>query len=297
LKTLHLLSLGEMDMNGMFAVGRIGIVATLCALAAPPALAKQAAKPEANRIEIAYVEPSDPAHRQTYDLLKERRVLERFQAYLSPLKLPRKLSLKTAGCEGESNAWYDDTEHTVTVCYEYLDEVLRNAPQETTPSGITRQDAIVGPTVEVFLHEVGHAVFDLLKVPIFGREEDAADQLADYLLLHLDKDIARQTIKGVAYMYGHEMQSQTPGLQQFANVHGLSAQRFFNTLCMAYGYDAKLFGDLVEEGYLPESRAEDCAGEYRQVDYAFKRLIYPYIDQRVRANVQPKKQLRPQVEN
>jgi hypothetical protein len=281
----------------MFAVGRIGMVAMLCALAAPLALAKQAAKPEADRIEIAYVEPSDPAHRQIYDLLKERRVLERFRAALSPLRLPRTLLLKTAGCDGESNAWYDDTDHAVTVCYEYIDEVLRNAPEETTPAGVTRQDAIVGPTIEVFLHEVGHAVFDLLKVPIFGREEDAADQFADYILLHLDADTARAAINGVAYMYGREMRSQTPGLQQFANVHGLPAQRLYNTLCMAYGFDAKQFGDLVEKGYLPESRAQDCAAEYRQVDYAFRRLIVPHIDERVRAKAQPKKQLRPQVEN
>jgi hypothetical protein len=280
----------------MLAVGRIGIVAALWALAAPPVLAKQAAQLKANRIEIAYVEPSDPAHGQIYELLKERRVLERFKAYLSPLRLPRKLLLRTAGCDGESNAWYDDTDYAVTVCYEYIDEVLRNAPDTTTAAGITRQDAIVGPTIEVFLHEVGHAVFDLLKVPIFGREEDAADQLADYMLLHLDEDIARQAINGVAYMYGHEMQSQTPGLQQFANVHGLAAQRFYNTLCMAYGFDAKLFGDVVEKGYLPESRAEDCAGEYRQVDYAVTRLIYPYIDERVRQKVRPKTQLRPRVQ-
>jgi len=281
-------------VNRAFAAVTMGMIASLCALVAPAALAKQAHKPKANRIEIAYVEPSDPAHRQIYELLKERRVLERFKVALSPLRLSTKLMLKTAGCEGESNAWYDDTEHSVTVCYEYLEEVLRNAPEATTASGVTRLDAIFGPTVEVFLHEVGHAVFDLLKVPIFGREEDAADQLADYLLLHLDSEIARQSITGVAYMYGREMQQpQTPGLQKFANVHGLSAQRFYNTLCMAYGYDAKLFGDVLEKGYLPESRAEDCAAEYRQVDYAFRRLIAPHIDERVRAKVQPKRQASP----
>jgi hypothetical protein len=286
-----------MDMNRMFAVGRIGIVAAFCALAVPPALAKPAPQVKANRIEIAYVEPSDPAHREIYELLKERQVLERFKAALSPFRLPRKLLLKTTGCDGESNAWYDETENAVTVCYEYIDEVLRSAPGATTATGVTRQDAIVGPTIEVFLHEVGHALFNLLKVPIFGREEDAADQFADYILLHLGAETARHAINGVAYMYGHEARSQTPGLQQFANVHGLPAQRLYNTLCMAYGYDAKLFGDLVEKGYLPESRAEDCAAEYRQVDYAFRRLVLPHIDARVRAKVQPKTQFRPWVEN
>ena len=271
----------------------IALIAVCAALLSTQAFAKKAPVLKPNRIDISYVQPPNPAHQQIYDLLKERRVLERFQAYLSALRLPTTLILKSDGCDGESNAWYEESDHTVTVCYEYLDDVLKNAPETTTPAGVTRQDAIVGPAVEVFLHEVGHAIFNLLKVPILGREEDAADQVADYLILHLDDDIARQVVTGVGYMYAHEMQSQTPGLQQFANVHGLSAQRFYNLLCMAYGKDPKLFGDVVERGYLPESRAETCEDEYKQVDYAFRKLIYPYLDQAVVKKVQPKKLMRP----
>jgi len=268
-------------------------IAVTAALLSAQAVAKKAPILKPNRIEISYVQPPNPAHQQIYELLKERRVLERFQAYLSPLRLPTTLTLKADGCDGESNAWYEESDHTVTVCYEYLDDVLKNAPESTTPAGVTRQDAIIGPAVEVFLHEVGHATFNLLKVPIFGREEDAADQFADYLILHLDDDISRQAVTGVGYMYGHEMQSQTPGQQQFANVHGLSAQRFYNLLCMAYGKDPKLFEDVVQRGYLPESRAEGCEDEYKQVDYAFTKLISPYIDQAVLKKVQPKKLMRP----
>jgi hypothetical protein len=252
--------------------------------AAPPNL-----KP--NRIKISYVQPSNPAHQHIYEVLQQRRVLERFKGYLSPLRLPRTLLLKTAGCDGKSNAWYE--EHEVKVCYEYIEEVLRNAPDVTTGAGVTPQDAIIGPTIEVFLHEIGHAIFDLLKVPILGREEDAADQVASYLMLHLDKDIVRQTVAGVAFMYGHEMKTQSEGLEQFADVHGVSAQRFYNLLCLAYGQDPKLFADLAEKKYLPESRAEGCADEYKQVDYAFKQLIYPHIDQAQVKKVQPKKLLRP----
>jgi len=269
-------------------------LAVLCAwLSCAPVFAEKTPELQPKRVVIDYVAPPNPAHQHIYDVLKERRVLERFRDYLSPLRLPTKLTLKTDGCDGESNAWYEESDHTVTVCYEYLDEVLRNAPDVTTAAGVTPQDALVGPTIEVFLHEVAHAIFNLLKVPILGREEDAADQVADYLILHLDEDIAKQTVAGVGYMYANEMKSQTPGMQQFANVHGLPAQRFFNVLCMAYGRDPKAYAVVVEKGYLPESRAETCGDEYNQVDYAFKKLIAPYIDQTVARKVQPKKRLRP----
>ena len=246
-----------------------------------------------NRIEISYAKPQNPAHQGTYELLKERRVLERFRNILSPLRLPRTLLLKTEGCDGESNAWYEESDYSVTVCYEYMEELKSNAPKTTTAGGVTPQDAIVGPVIEVFLHEVSHAMFDLLKVPILGREEDAADQVAAFLMLQLDKDIARKSIAGVAFMYGKEAQSENPKLERFADVHGLSAQRLFNVLCLAYGADPKLFGDVVEKGYLPKSRAEGCSGEFKQIDYAFKKLINPYIDEAVRKKVQPRKLLRP----
>ena len=50
---------------------------------------------------------------------------------------------------------------------------------------------------------------------------------------------------------------------------------------------------IRDESGRPESRAEGCGDEYNQVDYAFTKLIYPYIDQAQVKKVQPKKLIRP----
>ena len=193
--------------------------------------------------------------------------------------------MKVEGCDGVSNAWYEDD--AITVCYEYISDILSNAPKETTPAGVTRADAIIGPTFEVFLHEAGHAVFDYLSVPVLGREEDAADQFAAYLLLQFAKSDARRLIAGVAYAYRLDASKPTTKKNPFADEHGLPAQRFYNVLCIAYGADSKLFADLVEKEYLPKERAEGCESEYEQVTRAMTKLIRPFIDQtrakRVRA--------------
>jgi hypothetical protein len=289
----------KMKASVAAAAGVMGLLAVVCSAAeAPPESAKALAEVKANRVEISYVAPANPAHQQIYELLKKRRVLERLQEALSPVRLPGTLTLKTEGCDGVSNAWYEVSEHAVSVCYEYIDEVLRNAPAKTTAGGVTKQDAIIGPTIEVFAHETAHALFDMLRVPILGREEDAADQIAAYILLNLDKDMARKTVSGVAFMYNQEAQSQMQQLElkKFADAHGLSAQRFYNLLCMAYGADPELFKDVVGKGYLPESRSEGCADEYKQVDYAFNTLINPSIDQEVKKKVKAKRLLRPLTE-
>jgi len=67
-------------------------------------------------------------------------------------------------------------------------------------------------------------------------------------------------------------------LEDYASEHGTPAQRFFNVLCIAYGADTKLFGDIVSKGILPKARAEYCEEEYEQVQDAVDLLIVPHID-------------------
>ena len=100
-------------------------------------------------------------------------------------------------------------------------------------------------------------MFDMLQVPVLGREEDAADQVSAYIMLHLGKAEARRLIGGTAYAYKTEVDAATapPAMKQFADAHGTPAQRFYNLLCIAYGADAQLFGDMVEEAHLPKEQS------------------------------------------
>jgi hypothetical protein len=250
---------------------------TLQYVAATPATEAFAAKAKARQVRIEYVPPTNLAHQSIYEQLRKAQALEYVQELFNAFRLPRPLTFKLTGCDGVVNAWYGDDE--VIVCYEFLAEILKNAPEKEAPADITRQDAIIGSMLDVFLHEAGHAVFDLLKIPLFGREEDAADQFSTYIMLQYDKNRARRLILGSAYQYKVDMQQPelSIALKKFSDEHGFPAQRFYNILCVAYGADPKLFADVVERNYLPQNRAEGCEEEYRQVSFAFKTLIGPYV--------------------
>ena len=237
------------------------------------------AAPKTNRVSISYVPPKDPELRQIYEDLKERRPLEKLQEFLSPFRLPRTLKITLAECDGQADAFYGDD--AITICYGYVDELWKSMPAETTPAGIAPIDTVVGPFFDTFLHEFAHALFDMLKVPVLGREEDAADQVAAYIYLHFGDAEARRLIMGTAYAYLTEAtEGDLPSsLEAYAEQHGTPAQRAYNVLCMAYGADTKLFGDFVSKGYLPSERAEFCEEEYEQVQDAYEALVGPYIDE------------------
>ena len=243
------------------------------ARAAPEAPSAPASPP----VRVEYRKPKNPDHEALYAELRDRRVLERFEEIFSVFRLPRTLTLAFAGCDGDSNAWYEPADATVTFCYEYLAEMRRLAASK--PRGkVSLQEASDGPTVFVLLHETGHAIFDLLKVPILGREEDAADTFAAVMLLRAGQEVALHTLRGAAWAYRTEAGARTPDEGDFADIHGLDSQRYYNILCLAYGSDPKFFADAVTEKLLPADRAEGCGDEYRQALFAFQKLILPSVD-------------------
>jgi hypothetical protein len=241
-------------------------------------LADEAPDARPNRIRIEYVPPQNPQLEAVYTQLKQRQVLEKIQKLFSPFRIPIDLTVKTVEC-GKSNAWYERP--TVTLCYEYVDEIWRSAPKEPGPAGVTPVDAVVGQFFYVVAHEFGHAMFDVLQVPSFGSAEDAADEFSTFMMLHLGKDDARRLISGAAYSYRSAVEDSASfvALQAFSDMHSMPAQRFFNLLCIAYGADPITFAYLVDKNYLPESRARDCKREYDNVAFAFKKLIGPHLDQ------------------
>ena len=209
---------------------------------------------------------------------------------MSPFRSQEALTIKTAECKA-INASYgrEAFKPTVTVCYELLKHILGSLPNEDNPDGLTPADAAVGQFFFVTLHEVGHAIFDILDVPMFGHQEDAADNFATYIMLQFGEGQAHRLIGGAAwswraYLGDYKKNPVVPTrLSAFAGDHGLPQERFYNLICLAVGADHVGFADL--ENYLPASRAPHCSYEYQTLVRAFEKEITPHIDQEVARQV------------
>ena len=67
-------------------------------------------------------------------------------------------------------------------------------------------------------------------------------------------------------------------MEQFASDHPVTQQRVYNFLCLLYGSDPQKWqGPLVEEGYVPESRAVLCPMEWAQLNYGCWTVLEPHF--------------------
>jgi hypothetical protein len=242
-----------------------------------------------------------------YERVKKRGLLEEISEFLSPLRLKQKLTFETTSC-GVINSFYDYSTHTVHLCYEMMDWIENVAAvspdkltQSTTPNAprrglladVTRPEAIVGAIAGVALHETGHAVFDIQEIPRLGREEDAADMVAGFVMLQFGRDIARVMIKGMFNMtYNWHAGSPSINAAAFADAHSLGLQRGYAILCLAYGKEQETFKDLAQ-AWLPPARHASCVREYRQAENAFRKTVMPFVDPVVMKKVQQMQILRP----
>jgi Putative metallopeptidase len=235
---------------------------------------------ENDQIEILYSEPRSSFFRPIYERYKERHLLEELKRFLSPLILPANVTLRITTKEcGELNSWWSGRQDGLFLCYEWPDYAERIAPMGSTPYGMTREDAVLGAFLQVTFHELGHGMFDIFEIPVFGREEDAADQMAGFILSQFGEDVAQRTFPGAAYLWQTLADADRPWRRdRFSDEHGHPLQRAYNYLCMAYGAKPKLFQYYVDKGLLPEARAANCGREFEQIQKAFLKTMLPHID-------------------
>ena len=278
------------------------------------ALAQAPSKLHNSKVTTQYLEPR---YEQIYLRLKRRQILEELDALLSPLRLKHEITLSVEeggdDCSNGPNSYYSPEEYKLRLCYSWFDFLENEASveykrqpgepfTELTPGlipGFTRAEVLLGGTIGVTLHEMGHALFHIQGIPRLGREEDAADQIAGFMMLQFGKPVALTTIKGTYNVWHHfhalEMRNSKGALSPAAeaDVHSLSGQRAVNFLCIAYGGDQTTFKQLAD-ALLPPLRKPNCRNEYRQAEIAFRKTVLPDIDQELMNKVQAMRILRPE---
>ena len=221
-----------------------------------------------------YRKVTDPDFQEWNAAFRKDRALETIADELnSMVRVPSPIALSLEEC-GEANAFYDPEARRVSLCYEMASELIDLFGEDRPDDEV---DDLVSGTMMFFLgHEVGHALTDVLDLPITGREEDAADQLAVLMLSDGSED-SEIALIAAAETFATWAESAEADEDTFADEHSLDLQRLYNILCWSYGRDPKAYEDFVTDGLLPEARAEGCAEEFAKLERSWNRLLEDHL--------------------
>jgi hypothetical protein len=119
---------------------------------------------------------------------------------------------------------------------------------------------VVGNMLFVMLHELGHAAVADFKLPVLGREEDAADEFAILKMLSVGTAFTRRVLgeatKGWFFSARRDRKDGEPLV--FYDEHGLDEQRAYQIVCLMVGHNPNKMVDLANEMQLPEDRRQSC---------------------------------------
>lgn len=188
------------------------------------------------------------------------------------LRMPRPLPVKFEQC-GMINAFYKPAAHTITMCHELYDDFI----VLFTGAGFERTKAekmAEGAFMFTFFHELGHALVGELELPITGRGEDAADEIATLVLAQSPTVGHAAALSGAAWF---EISSKKTGRQNvFWDTHSFDAQRLVTVLCLLYGADKAKYTPLMKSQKIPDSRLAKCSRDYPLRVKAWKGMMEPY---------------------
>lgn len=149
---------------------------------------------------------------------------------------------------GIVNAFYDPFARAITLCDELVETLLVFWEGRT--------DRVVQSLNFILYHEIGHALADVLRLPITGNEESAADAYA--AVISGETDRAFGTVIGGLFLAADQ--------SSFGDEHTNGEDRSGDIVCWALGSDSTLLSnstlDAIIQPFIDARR--DCAAEYQR---------------------------------
>ncbi len=173
---------------------------------------------------------------------------------------------------GAARAHYNPNTRSITICYEFLYQAnqLLGKSEEASLDFDNQTSAIL---VFVALHEIAHALIDVLDLPFRDSEEDLADRFALQLILQTGDESQGRLFVGTpaAFFQHHATEIQASnGLRQ-DDPHSTSHARAMDAACLLYGR----YRDASLEQILGR-RAAQCPQWYEAARGQWNKALAPY---------------------
>jgi hypothetical protein len=251
---------------------------------------------QASQVKVIYEDDAiKPENRDAVDQFRKSGVLERLAEWTNErLALPYGIEVRVTdelpeGIDDQSTqpdgqtifvpgSWLTETHGMLAEMVEDINGEEGGPPAVFPEEKFNADELNVLANQYILGHEMGHALTRQLMLPLTGFEEDAADGFASFYNVNEE---GPDPVIAAAMFFDEFARSQgDPTMEQFASDHPITQQRVYNFLCLLEGSDPEKWqGPLVDEGYLPESRAPLCPMEWAQLNYGWWTVLEPYFSE------------------
>lgn len=127
----------------------------------------------------------------------------------------------------------------------------------------------------VLYHEVAHLLVDQLGLPVLGKEEDAADNMATYMLLQQHNQAADDVLVDAAYGWLLSANERGDAYQSsdYYDMHSLDHQRAYQIVCLMVGNDPEGFRPVADSYGIDTDRQGLCADDYATMERSMNAVI------------------------
>jgi hypothetical protein len=134
---------------------------------------------------------------------------------------------------------------------------------------------IIGNTLFVLAHEMGHGVINEMNMPVLGREEDAADSFAITTAIKMNtrfsERVLEEQVKGL--LFSTKQAKKEGDKPAFYDEHGLDPQRAYTVVCSMVGSNPEKYKQLAKDTKLPEERQKSCKYEWDNVEWSWDEML------------------------
>jgi hypothetical protein len=136
---------------------------------------------------------------------------------------------------------------------------------------------VLGATMGIVAHEIGHFVIGELKIPATGPEEDVADEFAAMVFVDNMRDMPEQAgsmALSMAKVWWYSAEDHGDAQQpEWFDEHAPDRARFGRIMCMLYGASPRNFEPVMEQTGIPERTRARCIDDERKRHLAWDSLL------------------------
>jgi hypothetical protein len=138
---------------------------------------------------------------------------------------------------------------------------------------------VVGNTLFVMAHEMGHVLVNEMSMPVLGREEDAADSFAVVTALRMGSGFSERVLMEATkgWVLASKRDKKQGNALAFYDEHGLDLQRAYNVVCFMVGSDPEKYKTLAADTKLPEERQASCVRDYKTTAWSWDEMLKPHL--------------------